>query len=229
MRGVLPILYRDAAVVAINKPAGLLVHRTDIAADHVAALQVLRDQLGRPVYPVHRLDRPTCGVLLFALDPAAARRLVEDFTARRVRKRYWAVVRGYPDDEGWIDHPLREDGDGPLLAAQTRYRRLATVELGLPAGPHPTARYAWVEAEPVTGRMHQVRRHLKHLAHPVIGDTRYGDGRHNRLFRDCLATNRLLLVARRLEFAHPVTGEPVAVEAPLPADMAALFTLFGWR
>ena len=229
MNGILPILYQDAHLVVIDKPAGLLVHRMEKSTDRVFALQLLRDQLGRSVYPVHRLDRPTCGVLLFAFSPEMAARLIEDFTAHRIRKRYLAVVRGLTEEEGVIDHPLREDKAAPSQECRTAYRRLATVELAVPVGPHPTARYSLVEAEPLTGRMHQLRRHLKHVAHPVIGDTQYGDSRHNLFFRERLNTDRLLLMARRLELRHPGTGEELHVEAPLPADMAALFALFGWR
>ena len=229
MNGILPILYQDAELVVIDKPAGLLVHRMEKSTDHVFALQLLRDQFGRSVYPVHRLDRPTSGVLMFAFSPEVAARLIADFAARRIHKRYLAVVRGFPDAEGVIEHPLREEPGAPLLECRTAYRRLATVELVTPVGPHASARYALVEAEPLTGRRHQLRRHLKHLAHPVIGDTQYGDGRHNRFFRERLNTGRLLLLASRINFIHPATGEELEVEAPLPADVAALFALFGWR
>ncbi len=228
MDGILPILYRDEHLVAVDKPPGLLVHRTAIASDGVFALQLLRDQLRRKVYPVHRLDRPTSGVLVFALSSEVASRLVDQFASRQIVKTYLAVTRGFIEPEGTLDYPLRENRDAPKQEAVTAYRRLSTVELDTPIPPHATARYSLVEARPRTGRMHQVRKHLKHLSHPIIGDTAYGDSRHNRFFRDRLGIRRLLLLARRIRLTHPVMGEPLAIEAPLPADMRGVFDLFGW-
>ncbi len=226
---LLSVLYADGDLVVIDKPAGLLVHRSGLTGVQTCALQLLRDQLGRLVYPVHRLDRPVAGPLLFALSSEMARLLCLAFAEHRVVKRYHAIVRGYTDCEGVVDHPLAEEPGAPRQPAVTRYRRLATAELLAPVPPHATARYSLVEAEPVTGRMHQLRRHLKHLAHPVVGDTQYGDGRHNRFFRENLGVGGLLLAARRLEFAHPRTGAWLRIEAALPPDLQAACTLLGWR
>jgi tRNA pseudouridine65 synthase len=226
--GLLSILYRDEHLVAIDKPDGLLVHRSRISNDHVFALQLLRDQVNRRVYPAHRLDRPVSGVLLFALDPVVAARLGDAFAERRVAKTYIALVRGVTDEQGIVDHPLREDGDGELQEATTRYRRLATAEVPVAVPPHPSARYSLVEAEPLTGRMHQIRRHFRSQSHPIIGDTQHGDGRHNRLFRERFGVWRLLLHARRLRFTHPVDGREMVIEAPVPADMQSLFGQLGW-
>ncbi len=229
MSGLLKILYRDDDLVAIDKPCNLLVHRTRISGDHVFALQLLRDQLNQYVYPVHRIDRPTSGVLLFALSQDAARQLCNAFAERRIEKTYIAVVRGYTEEAGVIDYPLSESGDELLQDAVSRYRRLATAECPEAVGPHPSARYSLLSVHPETGRMHQIRRHLKHVSHPIIGDTQHGDGRHNRFFREKFGIGRLLLHARSLAFPHPRTGEQTVVEAPLHEEMVELFRRLGWE
>jgi tRNA pseudouridine65 synthase len=234
------ILYRDDWLVAVHKPAGLLVHRSLIdkrATDF--ALQRVRDQLGRRVYPVHRLDRPTSGVLLFALDAGTARTLTAQFTAGQVVKTYQAIVRGYLEPAGVIDHALREEPDAladahadPNKAPQmaiTHFRRLATVELPYPVSRYPTARYSLVELHPKTGRKHQLRRHLKHIFHPIIGDTTHGDGRHNQFFARHFANQRLLLAATALQLRHPQSGEALLIRAPLAADFQRIVVALGWE
>lgn len=203
------IVYQDDALVAVDKPPGLAVHRGWAAEDDVAMIRV-RDRIGAWVYPVHRLDRGASGVLLFALTPEAARRIGEAFAAGEIGKRYTALVRGVPPVEGSIDHPIPRAEGGPRVVAVTDYRRLAV-----------HGRYAVVEARPRTGRLHQIRKHLKHISCPLIGDVRYGKGEHNRLFRDRYGLHRLALHASALELAHPLTGAPMTIEAPLAADLAA--------
>lgn len=226
--GILRVIYQDEHLVAIDKPDGLLVHRSRISRDHVFALQLLREQVGRFVYPVHRLDRPTSGVLVFALSPEAAARFCAEISSRRVRKRYLAVVRGYTPEAGTIDHPLPDEEAGPDQDARTVFRRIAAAEIQVPIPPNPTARVSLVEVEPESGRMHQIRRHFRHISHPVIGDTQHGDGRHNRLFRDRFAIRRLLLHALSIEFAHPASGALTLISAPLPEEMSELFRRLGW-
>jgi tRNA pseudouridine65 synthase len=211
----LPFLYQDGCLLAGNKPAGLAVHR-GMARDRTFALQLVRDQVGRHVHAVHRLDRATSGVLLFALDTHTAGRMQELLAAGRVEKRYLALVRGIPPESGVIDHPIPRDVDGPRVPAVTEFRRLATLE-----------RYALVEARPRTGRRHQIRRHLKHLSHPLIGDVRYGKGEHNRLFRERFGLLRLALHALELVFEHPETGEAVRIVAPVPEDLAGPLRTMG--
>jgi tRNA pseudouridine65 synthase len=211
----LPVLYQDGVLLAVAKPAGLAVHR-GAARDRTVALQLVRDRAGRHVHAVHRLDRATSGVLLFALDPATARRLQEQMEAGSVGKRYLALVRGVPPESGVIDHPIPRDLDGPRVPALTEFRRLATFE-----------RYALVEARPRTGRRHQIRRHFKHLSHPLIGDVRYGKGEHNRLFRDRFGLHRLALHALELAFDHPETGESLRIVAPVPEDLAGPLRAMG--
>lgn len=225
----LPILYRDDVLVAVHKPSGLLVHRTDIDRHETRfAVQIVRDQLGCKVTPVHRLDKGTSGVLVFALNADGARELTAQFEAQQVEKTYLAVVRGHPDAQGVIDHPLtriRDDyawrGERMEAEAQpavTRFRRLATVELEAAVDKYPTSRYALVELEPLTGRRHQLRRHLKHIAHPIIGDSTYGKGRHNRFFQQAYGCHRMLLASVSLTLAHPVSGQSLTLRAPLADD-----------
>lgn len=206
----------------MDKPPGLLVHRTGLDAGETRfALQMLRDQLGRPVWPVHRLDKGTSGVLLFALDAGTARALGEAFEAPdAVHKTYRAVVRGWPPPQGLIDHALRrlEDdtraGRQEVQEARTRYRTLQHYELPLPYGGFATTRCALVELQPLTGRRHQLRRHLKHIAHPIIGDATHGKGPLNRAVAQLLGLQRLWLHALRLELVHPLGGAPLKIEAP---------------
>lgn len=235
---MLPILYHDEDYLVVDKPAGMLVHRTRLAADDApCALQLVRDMVGQHVYPAHRLDRPTSGILLFAMHSAAASYLREQFDAHAVRKLYWAVVRGYTATHGRIEHPLRHpkgyySSPADYQAAEARpaltsYTQLSQTELAIPCGPHPTSRYSLVALEPHTGRTHQLRRHMHHIAHPIIGDTRYGHGDHNRLFRDHFGCERLLLAAVSLQFTHGRTGQPVHITAPLAPDFASVIQAVG--
>lgn len=212
---ILPLLYRDEALVAVNKPSGMAVHR-GWSQERIVAMTLARDRLGRRVFPVHRLDRGTSGALLLALSPEVARRLQEQLEAGEVRKRYLALVRGIPPEEGVIDHPVPRAPEGPRVPAVTGFRRLATFE-----------RYALVEVVPRTGRLHQIRRHLKHISHPLIGDVRYGKGEHNRLFRDRFGLHRLALHALALELAHPLDGRPLRLFAPVPEDLAGPLRAMG--
>lgn len=217
----LTLLHQDEHLVAIDKPAGLLVHRTQLAAhEDEAALQRLRDQLGRPVWPVHRLDRGTSGVLLFALSAEVASLLGAMFEQGLCDKRYLALVRGWPGaDAGLIDHPLARDPElpsagQPLLQAQTRWRVLQRLEWALVTDPRfTTTRVALLEAEPLQGRRHQIRRHLKHIAHPILGDATHGKGPLNRAVAGWLGRQRLWLHAARLSLVHPVTGAALQFEA----------------
>ena len=203
---VLRLLHHDGSLVAVDKPSGMAVHRGWSQERHVV-LTVLRDQIGRHLYPVHRLDRGTSGALVMALDPATARAVQERFEAGEVRKRYLALVRGIPPEEGVIDSPVPRAPDGPRVPAVTEFRRLGTFE-----------RYALLEVVPRTGRLHQIRRHMKHISHPIIGDVRYGKGEHNRLFRERFGLHRLALHA--LEIGFPHAGRDLRIVASVPPDLA---------
>ncbi|MBA3034337.1 MAG: pseudouridylate synthase [Gammaproteobacteria bacterium] len=221
---MLDILYRDDQLIAIDKPAGLLVHRSDIDRHETRfAVQLLRDQIGRRVQPVHRLDKGTSGVLLFAFDAEVAREMGRQFEGGEVDKTYLAVVRGWPAESGVIDHALTRKHDDygrklPAATAQqalTHYRRRATIELPVAIDRYPNSRYALVELKPLTGRYHQLRRHLKHISHPIIGDATHGKGLHNRFFQREFGCHRLLLACIGMIFRHPVNGARIAIDGNL--------------
>lgn len=236
MKNPLTELYRDEWLLVVHKPAGLLVHRSPIDKHETEfALQYARAlNGGRHVYPVHRLDRPTSGVLVFARDPEVARILGVAMMAGQVRKTYLAMVRGWPAASGVIDHPLRDEpedrrqkgSEQPVREARTRYRTLATTEIPVRIETYPTSRYGMVELFPETGRKHQLRRHMKHISHPIIGDANHGRGRHNRYFADRFGGGRLMLAATRIGFDHPVSGEPLAIEAPLEDSFRRVMAVF---
>jgi tRNA pseudouridine65 synthase len=224
----LEIIYQDNDLIAINKPHGLLVHRSPIANDATEfALQMLRDQLDRKVFPAHRLDRKTGGVLLFALSKDAEKLMQRQFQENQVDKKYLAIVRGYTDDTGEIDYPLRKE-NGTLQEAFTKYKTIARAELDIPFGSHPTSRYSLVEANPETGRMHQLRKHFSHIFHPIIGDRTHGCNKQNKLFKERWELDTMLLHASQLTFDHPVTKMPVQIEAPLHAEFLRVMGIMGW-
>lgn len=234
---MLTILYRDAHLIAIDKPAGLLVHRSDIDRHETRfAVQMLRDQIGQRVQPVHRLDRGTSGVLLFALDAETNRALGAQFERNEFHKIYVAVVRGWPAESGSIDHPLsrqHDDYGAPLKnhepqEARTEYRRLACIELPVAVDRYPSTRYALLALTPLTGRRHQLRRHMKHIAHPIVGDATHGKGVHNRFFKQRFGCDRMLLACTELGFRHPVSREPLRIRAPLGDQFAAVVERLGW-
>ena len=236
----LRLLYQDEYLVAIDKPAGLLVHRSWLDRHETQfAMQMTRDLIGQHVYPVHRLDRPTSGVLLFALEPQTARTLSEDFAQHRVQKEYLALVRGWTPEQLFIDYPLKEEldkiadkfstVDKPAQEAQTQLQRLQTVELPYAvSAKHPTSRYSLVRLMPHTGRKHQLRRHMAHIFHPIVGDTKHGDGRHNRFFREQYDCQRLMLCNLSLTIQHPQLQSPLRIQTELDAQWQQLFAQFGW-
>ena len=214
----LEILYEDESIVAINKPHGLLVHRSSIARDTSEfALQLLRDQLGKTVYPAHRLDRKTGGVLLFSLNKETDQYLQKSFQEHQIDKKYLAVLRGFAPEEGVIDYPLKKE-NGTLQDAQTSFRLLAKSELDIPFGKFPTSRYSLVEANPLTGRMHQLRRHFAHIFYPIIGDRPHGCNKQNKFWKENYQMDTMLLHASEVTFKHPLSGETIHVTAPVQSD-----------
>lgn len=215
-----PILFSDEHFVAINKPPGILMHRTRISEDTVFVVQLLRDQLGQRVYPVHRLDRATSGVLLFGKSPEAAGRLGEQVMDKSVEKKYLVVVRGWTPESDTIDYALDDPDSGKgRLPAVTHFTRLGTSEIDAPIGlRYKTARFSLVEARLETGRRHQIRKHFAHLFYPVIGDKRHGDVKHNTYFREVFGMNRMLLHACEMTFLHPYTGETICLQAPVDEE-----------
>ena len=235
------ILYQDEHLVAIHKPAGMLVHRSELDAhEQLVVLQLLGAQLGVHLYPVHRLDKATSGVLMFALSANAARLIQAGFENKRINKTYIAIVRGHSESHGEIDHPLSDKRDQrragasvaarewPAKPARTTYQRLLTTEVPYACGRYDSSRYSLLALFPETGRRHQLRRHMKHISHPIIGDTTYGQGRHNRLFREHFNSHRLLLCAYRLSLSHPINNTPLDFFTELDANFMNTANALGW-
>lgn len=219
---MLEIIYRDADLVAINKPHGLLVHRSFIAADTSEfAVQILRDQIGEKVYPVHRLDRKTSGVLLFALNDRMNRLMQMQFQEGEVEKHYSAVVRGFTPDYLEIDYPLKRD-DGVVQDAFTAFETLQKTELDLPFGKHPTSRYSLVDLHPTTGRMHQLRKHMAHIFHPIIGDRPHGCNKQNKFFKEYFGMDSMLLHAREIKFSHPDNQNVITISASFQPEFTRM-------
>ncbi|NJN25280.1 MAG: pseudouridylate synthase [Cyclobacteriaceae bacterium] len=205
-------------LVAVNKPHGLLVHRSKMAADaDIFALQVLRDQLQRHVYPVHRIDRKTGGVLLFSLDEALHISMQQAFANKQIDKKYLAIVRGFTDDSGTIDYPLKKE-NGHMQEAVTRYHTLDRSELKIPFGGHMTSRYSLLELKPETGRFHQIRRHLDHIRHPIIGCRPEGCNKQNKMFKEKFGLMTMMLHAKELRFCHPVSVAQVTIVANIQEE-----------
>ncbi len=225
----LSILFHDDFLIAINKPNGLLVHKSDIAQNtNEYAVQLLRDQIGKHVYPLHRLDRKTSGVLLFALDRETNTLMQKQFMDYQVDKTYHAIVRGFVPENGEIDYALTNDR-GKTQDAVTNYKRLKTAELMLPHGKFQTSRYSLVEVKPQTGRMHQIRKHFAHIFHPIIGDRPYGCNKQNRLFLEKWNHNEMLLHAVCNRFKHPYTGKHVEISAPCHPPFEKMMQIMGWH
>jgi tRNA pseudouridine65 synthase len=226
---MLEIVYQDEHLIAINKPHGLLVHRSLIANDAKEfALQMLRDQINRRVSPVHRLDRKTSGLLLFAFEKDVEGMLHQQFREGAVLKRYLAILRGHAPDSQDIDYPLVKE-NGAIQDAFTSFKTLDRAELDIPLGKHPTSRYSLVEATPTTGRMHQLRKHFAHIFHPIIGDRKHGCNKQNRFFKAEWEMTTMLLHASELEFNHPVTMERIHLKAPLQDEFKRVMGIMGWN
>jgi len=211
------ILFEDEHFVAINKPPGLLMHRTRISEDNVFLVQLLRDQIGQRVYPIHRLDRATSGVIILGKYAEAAGRLGEQVMDKTVEKKYLAIVRGWTPERDTIDYALDDPDSGKgRLSAITHYQRLGTSEIDHAIGlRHKTARFSLIEAQLETGRRHQIRKHFAHLSYPIINDRRHGDVKHNSYFRDVFLLNRMFLHSVLLSFKHPFSEEKQTITAPL--------------
>ncbi len=227
------ILYHDDALVAITKPAGYFVHRSMLdPRNKQIILQKLRQQIGQYLYPVHRLDRPTSGVLIFALNEESVRHIAHQFTHNTPTKIYHAVVRGFVGSEiKKMDQPLKHeledpDAEEPIVYQEslTYCRGLAQCELPLPVGRYDTSRYSLVELQPITGRTHQLRRHLNYAAHPIVGDSKHGDLRHNKSIQTHFHNERLMLHASYLTLNHPETNQPLTLHSPFPEEFRALLT-----
>ncbi|MCO7224548.1 pseudouridine synthase [Pleionea sp. CnH1-48] len=224
MTPAIEVIYQDEHIIVVNKPSGLLVHRSEIDKRETRFLiQELREQIGQKVYTVHRLDKPTSGAMVFGLDETSAQHLGKQFDEHLPQKYYLAIVRGFTQPKGLIDYPLKDkavfrsqdDSTLPTREAITEYETLAQTEIPFAVDRYPQSRYSLLRLKPKTGRRHQLRRHLKHIAHPIIGDTSYGKTTHNQFFRDQFDCHRLLLHAEQLTIQHPVTEDLMIFEAEL--------------
>jgi tRNA pseudouridine65 synthase len=225
------ILFQSHNLVVIDKPAGFHVHPPESKAEkvprHKIILHQLRDQIGCRVYPLHRLDVGTSGVLVFALNPEAASFWGRQFQQLQIEKTYWTVVRGHLPDVGEIDRPLESDSTGTLVPCQTLFRTLFRMEIPRPVGKrHGSARYSWLEVRPLTGRFHQIRRHMNRISHPVIGDAAHGDSHHNRFFREQLGLPGLCLRAVNIQLPAEKEGEWIKVSAPRNSKWDQISELF---
>ncbi len=234
----LEIIYQDNDYIAINKPSGLLVHRSPIDKHETRfVIQMLRNQIGQYVYPVHRLDKPTSGVLLFGLSQSAATEMQNRFASKNVSKTYVAIVRGYTPDTLLINHPVKsikdkydKNVDAAPKEAITQLTTLKQSEFDFVVDKKYTkSRYSLVKLQPATGRRHQLRYHMKHISHPIIGDAKYGKGLHNRFFKEQLNSSRLLLAACELSFTHPFTHEEIKISAKPTDDFMHTAENLGWQ
>lgn len=225
---MLEILYQDEYLIAINKPRDLLVHKSFIASDiQEYAIQMLRNQIGQYVYPVHRLDRKTSGVLLFALDKEVLKQLNAIFATRQIEKKYIAIVRGFTPEEETIDYALTNDNE-QVQEAKTYYKTLQSVEVAVPFGKHTTSRYSLVEAYPETGRQHQLRKHFKHIFHPILGSRPHGCNKQNKLWLDQFGLTAMLLHALELSFEHPITKKQIHLRATVDEQYKKYNAILGF-
>ncbi|UJF20187.1 tRNA pseudouridine(65) synthase TruC [Vibrio sp. SS-MA-C1-2] len=236
----LEIIYQDEWLVAVNKPSGMLVHRSWLDSEEtVFVMQTLRNQIGQHVFPLHRLDKPTSGVLLFALSSEIANQMQQQFVEHTIEKFYHALVRGWVKEAAVLDYPLVKERDKiankhaseekEYQSAITEYWPIAEIELPFAVSRYPTSRYGLVGLKPKTGRKHQLRRHLHHLHHHIVGDTKHGEGRHNRFFRENYQCHRLMLHASRLIFSHPITDERIILDAGIDETWLHVMKSFDWE
>lgn len=238
--GPIQILYEDQNYVAIHKTAGLLVHPTKLDShEKITAVQILRQQLQKQIFPVHRLDKPTSGVMIFALNSNAAERLASQFRENQVQKKYIALVRGHLKQEHLLDYPLKEELDmisdknsnqnRPAQQAQTLLMPIEQVEIPVMVDRYPTTRYSLVFAFPKTGRKHQIRRHLRHLNHPIIGDVAHGCGEHNKYFENRFKKRRLFLSCLQMTFFHFDLNQSITVRSDICQDFREVIQDLGFH
>lgn len=219
---MLEILYQDEYLVAINKPHGLLVHRSKIARDaDEFAIQKLRNQIDQMVYPAHRLDRKTSGVILFALSKEVNSLMQQQFMNHKVAKKYLAIVRGYTEDAVTIDYDLKRE-DGKVQNALTKFVTLQKTEANFPSNGFETSRYSLIEISPQTGRFHQIRKHMAHLRHPIVGDRPHGCNKQNKTLLERFNLSSMMLHAVELKFDHPITSKEVTISGGISKEFVRM-------
>lgn len=225
------IVYEDEFIIAINKPNNFLVHQSEYAGNlhEQSIVEYLIDQTGLMYHPIHRLDRKTSGILLLAKDKSHINAFQQLFQQKYIQKTYLAVVRGFSPEMGTIDTPVKNEDTGIYKEAFTEFKTLCNIELDLPVHPYANSRYSLVELMPKTGRMHQLRKHLNKISHPIVGDYKYGDRFHNRNFEDNYNWVYMFLHAYSVQFKHPFTVEEMNIKAPFPQDWEDLLSKFNWE
>jgi len=225
------IVYEDQYLLAVNKPNNFLIHNSHYARNitEKTLIDVLQEQLNIPVYPLHRLDRKTSGIILFLKQKEFVAQFQELFTTNTVSKTYYAIVRGYSPASGTIDSPVKNDDTGVYKAATTDFKTIHSIELDIPVHPYDKSRYSLMELTPKTGRMHQLRKHLNKINHPIVGDYKYGDRFHNRMFETEFDCNYLFLHAKKIEFIHPISLKKMSLSANFPIDWHKMFIQFNWN
>lgn len=223
------ICYSDEHFIVVNKPAKMLVHKTKMdKGERITLMQLISQQLGRKVYPVHRLDKATSGVLICSFDAKTSEYFRCVFEEKRIQKEYIAVCRGWITDSLRVNHPVKKSTLTSFVEAETHFEPIATTLFDVPVGPYEQSRYSLVKAIPQTGRWHQIRQHCNHLRHPIAGDKRHGDYRHNNMFVEQFDCDNILLHAAKVSFVHPYSSDIVEVRASLPAHWDPVLKAFGW-
>ncbi|MBL4594030.1 MAG: pseudouridine synthase [Flavobacteriales bacterium] len=224
------IIYEDEYMVVINKPNNFLIHQSHYARNikETTLIQFLQQQLGYPIYPVHRLDRKTSGIMILIKNKDIVAQFQALFTDNSIQKTYYAIVRGFSNKSGVIDSPVKNDDTGVYKDAITHYKSIEQIELAIPVHPYEHSRYSLIKLAPKTGRMHQLRKHLNKISHPIVGDYKYGDRFHNRMFETEFRCEYLFLHAFSLDFIHPISKEKCHFEAKFPFDWHRIFDEFNW-
>lgn len=228
----LQIVFEDDYLICVHKPNNMLVHHARHSrnvSDEVSLLQLIEEEKGLKVYPIHRLDRKTSGIILLAKETQFISKFQDLFTADEIQKTYYGVVRGFSPDTKVIDSPVKGRDANVHKEALTHLKTLEQVLLDIPVKPYDSSRYSLVELSPKTGRMHQLRVHSNKISHPLIGDTKYGDKNHDMMFDEKFGWKNMFLHAGKLEFKHPFTSEELTLKAPFPKDWITLFAEFKWK
>lgn len=225
------IIYEDEYMIVVNKPNNFLIHQSHYARNinEPTLLEFLHEQLGYQIYPAHRLDRKTSGIILLAKEKEFVKEFQALFTTNDIIKTYYAIVRGFSKTSGTIDSPVKNDDTGVYKDAVTNYKTINNIALDIPVRPYDGSRYSLMKLTPSTGRMHQLRKHLNKISHPIVGDYKYGDRFHNRMFETEFNCKYLFLHAYSISFIHPITNQQMNLTADFPTDWEMLFKKFDWK
>lgn len=229
---MIEVLFEDDYCLIVNKPNNVLVHHSyysrNIKDDSL--LQLLRKQFeGSNFFPVHRLDRKTSGIIVLAKDKTYVSKFQALFTSDSIQKKYYALVRGFCEAAGRIDSRVKNPDTGVYKEALTLYKTISQITLNIPVQPYDTSRYSVLEFEPKTGRMHQLRKHANKMAHPIIGDHKYGNRHHNQMFESNFDLDLLFLHAHSLSFTHPFTDENLCITKKTPSFWNTFFKAVNWE